>query len=223
MRFHPARREDARLSGYGGLGEGGGVAGARSPDSMGAGSRARGVRMRAGGRPGGAGLRGEGAAAVVAVSLASWRGRCVVARAVVGKAPGVACVGPARPREPALAGSSPHLRPEPGTRAAREAGLCPCRPGDEGRAEPVLPREAPRGRASLPRPPAFLLHGPGSEGTRLQGRGEARVWRNPRGERCSAAVEPRGRFWFPEAGVESRRSLDLFLGLGRWKISELVR
>lgn len=35
---------------------------------------------------GGAGLRGEGAAAVlVSESLSSWRGRCVVARVVVGK------------------------------------------------------------------------------------------------------------------------------------------
>lgn len=121
---------------------------------------------------------------MAAVSLASWRGRCgawwrgrwwekhLGWRAWDRHDPAT-LVDPTP--EPALAGSSPHLRPEPGARAAREAGLCPCRPGDEGRAEPLLPREAPRGRASPPRPPAFLLHGLGSDGTRLQGRGEARV------------------------------------------------
>lgn len=135
MGSHPARREDARLSGYGGLGEGGGVSRARSPKSLGAGSRARGVRMRAGGRRGGAGLRGEGAAAVAAVSLASWRGRCVVARAVVGKASGVACVGPARPRHP--------RGPDPGAGAGRFLAAPPAGAGGArlqgGRAVPVSP------------------------------------------------------------------------------------
>lgn len=111
---------------------------------MGAGSRARGVRMRAGDRPGGAGLRGEGAAAVVEVSLASWRGRCVVARAVVGKAPGVACVGPARPRDPRGADPGSRRCPVPRRTSGRSRGRAP--PGRPGCARVARATRAARSR-----------------------------------------------------------------------------
>lgn len=116
------------------------------------GARAQGVRMRARGQRSGAGLRGEGAAAVlVSVSFSSWRGRCVVARVVVGKYPGWAVW---RRHDPAArcggsrgAGTGGRFLAAPGVGAGgarREAGQCPCRLGDEGRLAPV-PRQAPRG------------------------------------------------------------------------------
>lgn len=172
--YNAARREDDRPSGYGGLGEGGGVAGARSPERRGRGGtpRAYACAHAAGGA--GAGPRGEVAAAVAAVSLSSWRGRCVVACVVAGKVRGVACVGPARPRssrvadlgEPALAGSWPHLRSEPEARAgrpgcarvARATRVAGCRFPARRRvdASPPRPRSSTgrglRGRACRARP-----------------------------------------------------------------------
>lgn len=130
---------------------------------------------------GGAGLRGEGAAAatVLSVSLSPWRGRCVLTRVVVGKYPGWPKWGRYDPEvrrggsQGVGTGGRFLAAPRVGAEGARrEAGLCPCRPGDEGRLLPVprVDRSPPRSRSQW----RSARGGPGSLRRRLQG--EARPW-----------------------------------------------
>lgn len=133
--YNPARRKDGRLPGYGGLGEGGGVAGARSPESREAGARAQGVRMRARGRRGGA-ERGGGGGCVGVVIFVAWTVRGG-ARVVVGKYlgwpvwgrhdPAARCGGS---RGAGTGGRFPAAPRVGAGGARRQAGLCSCRPGD---------------------------------------------------------------------------------------------
>lgn len=179
MCYNPARSKDARLPGYGGLGEGGGVAGARSPESRGAGARAQGVRMRARGRRGGAERGGGGGGGGGCVGVVIFVARTVRggARVVVGKYPGWPVWGRTTP-QPAVAdlgerapaaGSSPRLGSEPGARAARPGCARVARATRTAWCRfPARHRED----RSPPRPRS--LHGPGSMRTRLQG--EAGPW-----------------------------------------------
>lgn len=165
MCCNPARREDDRLPGYGGLGEGGGVAGARSPESRG--WRARPGRTHACTRPaerGGAERGGGGGGVGVGVVL-------FVARTVRsgaggrGKVPRVGCVAPARPRSPLwrISGSG-HRRPVPRRAWGRSRGRAP-----RGRAVPVSPgRRGPPGAGS---PPGTARTGPGLGRARSTGQG----------------------------------------------------
>lgn len=79
--------------------------------------------------------------------------------------------------------------------ARREAGLYPCRPGDEGRLVPV-PREAPRGpvSASVSVSVSVALDPPRARvsAEAPAGRGQARVLRSPPGEGCSAVADFEG-------------------------------
>lgn len=122
--------------------------------------------MRARGRRGGGGAErgvggGCGGGVVIFVARTVRGGVCGRGKSTRG---GLCAAG----TTPQLAGGGPRGAGSGRFLAAgarREAGLCPCRPGDQGRLVPV-PREAPRRR--VPASAAFL-HGPGSEGTRLQG------------------------------------------------------
>lgn len=192
MCYNPARREDARLPGCGGLGEGGGVVGARSPESREPGARAQGVRMRARGRRGGAARGGGGGGdGIVGVVIS-------VARTVRfdaggrGKVSGVAQVGPVRPRSPPwrISGSG-HRRPVPRRASGRSRGRAP-----GGRAVPVSPGRRGPPAAGSPRGPvsASVSVALGPRWARVSaeapaGRGKALVLRSPPGEGCSVAAE----------------------------------